>query len=79
MVLCVTSLISKWKSRALRVLSCWTQINSAFANSVDPDQLSYEEANWSGSALFVFKYLSLYEQLGSSIPIGWKLKAGVAS
>ena len=26
---------------------------SAFANSVDPDQLASEEANWSGSALFV--------------------------
>ena len=23
-----------------------------FANSVDPDQLDSEEANWSGSALF---------------------------
>ena len=26
-----------------------------FANSVDPDQLASEEANWSGSALFVIK------------------------
>ena len=25
---------------------------SAFANSVDPDQLASSEANWSGSALF---------------------------
>ena len=25
-----------------------------FANSVDPDQLASEEANWSGSALFQF-------------------------
>ena len=25
----------------------------AFANSVDPDQLASEEANWSGFALFV--------------------------
>ena len=25
---------------------------SCFANSVDPDQLASEEANWSGSALF---------------------------
>ena len=30
-------------------------------NSVDPDQLASEEANWSGSALFVTKYLSLYQ------------------
>ena len=29
-------------------LSCWTRIYPAFANSVDPDQLASEEANWSG-------------------------------
>ena len=28
------------------------------ANSADPDQLASEEANWSGSALFVIKFLS---------------------
>ena len=28
------------------------------ANSVDPDQLASEEANWSGSALFVI--MSIY-------------------
>ena len=50
----------------------------AFANSVDPDQLA-SEANWSGSALFVIKYLNLYEQLWSSNLIGWKLEVGVAS
>ena len=32
-------------------LSCWTWIYSAFANSVDPDQLASEEANWSESEL----------------------------
>ena len=47
-------------------LPCWTQIYLAFANSVDPDQLASEEANWSGSALFVIKYVNLYQQLGSS-------------
>ena len=51
----------------------------AFANSVDPDQLASEEANWSGSALFVIKYLNLYDQLGSSNLIGWKLGLDVAS
>ena len=29
------------------------------ANSVDPDQLASEEANWSGSALFAMKYVHL--------------------
>ena len=51
----------------------------AFANSVDPDQLASEEANWSGSALFVIKYLNLYEQLRSSNLIGWKLEVSVSS
>ena len=40
-------------------LSCWMQINPAFANSVDPDQLASSEANWSGSALFAIKYVNL--------------------
>ena len=30
----------------------------AFANSVEPDQLAFEEANWSGSALFAIKYVT---------------------
>ena len=44
------------------------------ANSVDPDQLASEEANWSGSAPFVIKYVSLYQQPGSSNLIGWQLE-----
>ena len=40
-------------------LSCWTRIYTDFANSVDPDQLASEEANWSGSALFAIKYVNL--------------------
>ena len=49
------------------------------ANSVDPDQLASEEANWSGSALFVIKYASFYQKPGSSNLIGWKLEVGMAS
>ena len=49
------------------------------ANSVDPDQLASEEANWSGSALFVIKYVNFYQKLGLSNLIGWKLEVGVAS
>ena len=41
-------------------------IPAAFANSVDPDQLASEEANWSGSALFAIKYMNTYQQSGSS-------------
>ena len=49
------------------------------ANSADPDQLASEEANWSGSALFVIKYVNFYQKPGSNNLIGWKLEVGVAS
>ena len=49
------------------------------ANSVDPDQLASEEANWSGSALFVIKYVNFYQKPGSSNLIGWKLEVGMPS
>ena len=45
-------------------------------NSVDPDQLASEETNWSGSALFVFKYVNFYQKPESSNLIGWKLEVG---
>ena len=50
-----------------------------FANSVAPDQLASEEANWSGSALFAIMYVNLYQQSGSNSLIGWKLEMGVAA
>ena len=49
------------------------------ANSVDPDQLASEEANWSGSALFVINYVNFYQKHGSSNLICWKLEEGMAS
>ena len=50
------------------------------ANSEDPDQLaSVDEANWSGSALFVIQCVNLYQQSGLSNLIGWKFDEGVAS
>ena len=49
------------------------------ANSVDPDQLASAEAKWSGSALFVMKYVSFYQKPRSSNLIGWKLEVGMAS
>ena len=49
-----------------------------FRNSVDPDQLASEEANWSGSALFAINNVNWYQQSGSSNLIGWKLEVGVA-
>ena len=41
--------------------------------------LASEEANWSGSALFVIQYENLYQQSGSRNLIGWQLELGVAS
>ena len=49
------------------------------ANSVDPDHLASVEANWSGSALFVIKYVNIYQKPGSNNLIGWKLEVIVAS
>ena len=49
------------------------------ANIVDPDQLASEEANWSGYALFVIKYVNFYQKPESNNLIGWKLEVGVAS
>ena len=51
----------------------------ALANSVDPDQLASEDAKWSGSALFIIKYVNFYQKPGSSNLIGWKLEVGMAS
>ena len=42
-------------------------------------QISEEAANWSGSALFVIKYVNLYQHPGSSSLIGWQLEGGVSS
>ena len=49
------------------------------ANSVNSDQFASEEANLSGSALFVIKYVNFYQKPGSSNLIGWKLEVGAAS
>ena len=48
-------------------------------NSVDPDQLASSEANRSGSALFVIKYVNFYQKPGSSNLIGLELEVGMAS
>ena len=49
------------------------------ANSVDPDQVASENANWSGSALFIIQYVNFYQKPGSSNLTGWKLEVGMAS
>ena len=76
MILCSKQRKTKRLSRN-EPLSCWTWIYPAFANSVDPDQLASEEANWSESALFAIKFANLYQKPGLSNLIGWKLEVGV--
>ena len=57
-----------WGDAVLTSCARWVCINPCHAeprytlllqNSVDPDQLASEEANWSGSALFAIKYVNL--------------------
>ena len=38
----------------------------SFLNSVDPDHLASEDANWSESALFVFQFVNFYQKPWSS-------------
>ena len=47
----------KWLTLLLLNTTC-----PVFANSVEPDQLASEEANWPGSALFVIKYVNFYKK-----------------
>ena len=41
--------------------------------------MASEEVNWSGSALFAIKYVTLYQQPGTNNLIGWHLEVGKAS
>ena len=73
-------MLRPWPSKEqLLTLLLLNKICPVLANSVDPDQLASSEANWSGSALFVLKYVNFYQKLGSSYLNGWKLEVGVAS
>ena len=66
------------QTSTLLTLLLLNMTSPVLANSVDPDQLASEEANWSGSALFV-KYVIFYQKSDLSNLIGWKLEVGVAS
>ena len=67
------------KFKASSALLSTTILLSVLTNSVDPDQLASSEANWSGSTLFVIKYVNFYQKPRSSNLIGWKLEVGVAT
>ena len=65
-------------SHSLTLLLLYTTC-LVLTNSVDPDQLASEEANWFGSALFAIKYVIFYQSPRSSNLTCWKLEVGVAS
>ena len=67
-------LAKSWVNTRLTLVLLNAGIYPAFKNNVDPDQLA-----WSWYALFVIKYVNLYQEPGSSNLIGWKLEVGVAS
>ena len=67
-----------WKKKSILSQFLLNPIYPFFVNRVDPDQLASEEANWSGSALFVIQYVNLYQKPRSSILTGWQLEMGVA-
>ena len=82
--------LKKYKEKIIKMLSAAVVICTLtllllnttcpfLANSVDPDQLASSEANWSGFALFVIKYVNFYQKPGSVNLIAWKLEVGVAS
>ena len=60
-------------------MSCWARIYPDFSNSVDSDQLASEEANLFVPVLFAITYVNLWQQLGSSNLIDWKLELDMAS
>ena len=66
------------KKQAYWILLLQNTTCPILANSVDPDQLAFKEANWSGSALFVIKYVNFNQKPRSSNLIGGKLEVGVA-
>ena len=52
------------------ILNLSSKIYPTFANSVALDQLASEEADLSGSALFIIKYVNFNQHPGSSNLIG---------
>ena len=77
----------RWHTRYRVVLAGWNTLIKihltllllnttcpVLANNVDRDQLAFEEANWSGSSLFVIEYVTFHKKPGCL-----KLQVGVAS
>ena len=49
-----------------------------FLQIVDPCQLASSEASWSGSSLFVIRYMNIYQQSGLNNLIWWYSEVCVA-
>ena len=52
----------EYKTWSFLTLLLQNMTGPVLANSVDPDQLASSEANWSGSALFVIKYVNFCQK-----------------
>ena len=62
------------------VFSKWRALNPCPAEpGLFCKQCRSEEANWSGSALFVIQFVNLHQESGLSNRIGWQLEMVVAS
>ena len=74
-----------WSKKKILLLSGWKIVYLEFRSiNPCPAEPGYalslqEDANWSGSALFAIKYVTLYQQSGSNNLIGWKLGGRVYS
>ena len=55
--------LEQWKRKKRLTLILLFTATPTFANSADPDQMASEEAIWSGSTLFVIKFVNLNEKL----------------
>ena len=51
-----------WSWECVLTLPLLNMTCPVIANSLDPDQLASEEANWSGSKLFVIRYVNFYQK-----------------
>ena len=70
----LNTILGKYSISNLLTLLLLNTACPVLANSVDPDQLASEEANWSGSALFVIKVCKFLSKTSDQV-----LEVGVAS
>ena len=63
--------IFKYRHKQRLTLLLLSMTCPVLANRLDPDQLASEEANWSGSALFVIKYICMWISIKNPDQVIW--------